>query len=197
MPRPSKILAHHLILSSYGFWLANDPRGSGSDELREQKFADLGDIHHGRKTIQPTRTELRVFYQQATPRLDYRPLWFGPREREMIGAAVHDVVERCGYTVWACAIGSNHAHVCVRYHRDKYETIWAKLTAQARTWLIAEKIVAPEHPVWAERPYSVYLHSAEDIRRTIAYVEGNPSKEGLARQAWAFVRSYEAKPVTQ
>lgn len=28
------IIAHHLILHGYGHWFPNDPRGSGSDEVR-------------------------------------------------------------------------------------------------------------------------------------------------------------------
>ena len=42
-------IAHHLLLHSYGHWLPNDPRGSGSDELRQEKFDHLGTIHKGRK----------------------------------------------------------------------------------------------------------------------------------------------------
>ncbi len=191
----SRILAHHLVLSGYGFWLANDPRGSGSTELREGKFEDLGPVHHGRKWMQPTRAELRRFYQAACPRLEHAPLWFDERLRGRIGALFGDVVRRRGYTVWACCVGSNHAHVCVRVHRDSYQTMWAHLTGQVRTTLVAEGLVEKEHKVWAERPDAVYLHTAEDIRRVIGYIEGNPEKEGLARQTWGFVKPYDGWPV--
>lgn len=30
------IIAHHLILHGYGHWLPNDPRGSGSREIRQR-----------------------------------------------------------------------------------------------------------------------------------------------------------------
>ena len=29
-----KVLAYHLVFTSYGFWLPNDPRGSWSDFVR-------------------------------------------------------------------------------------------------------------------------------------------------------------------
>ena len=48
MPGKS-VIAHHLIWTLYGHWLPNDPRGSGSRELLDEKFAPLGEIHHGRK----------------------------------------------------------------------------------------------------------------------------------------------------
>lgn len=30
---PHAVIAYHLILTTYGFWLPNDPRGSGSDPV--------------------------------------------------------------------------------------------------------------------------------------------------------------------
>ena len=190
-----RILAHHLILSSYGFWLPNDPRGSGSEDLREGKFEDLGEIHHGRKRLQPTRAELRAFYVKAFPKLEHAPIWFDDGMRDAIAGAFREVIERNGYTVWACAIGSNHAHLCVRYHRDRYENIWMNLVSQARVAVLARSMVGSEHPVWAHRPYSVFCCSTEDIGRTIAYIEGNPGKEGLSGQIWPFVRAYDGWPV--
>jgi REP element-mobilizing transposase RayT len=193
---PSKlpILAHHIVLSSCGFWLSNDPRGSGSDEIRAPKLDPLGPIHHGRQRLQPSRDELRRFYQQAFPRLDQTPIWFDEAKRSVIAEAFADVVTRCRYTVWACFIGSNHAHLCIRRHRDPYQTMWGSLTAQTRTSLIARGLAPEFHRVWAERPYSVFLHTPEDIRRVIAYIENNAPREGLPAQRWPFVRAYDGWP---
>ena len=192
-PRP-RTLAHHLVLSGYGFWLANDPRGSGSAELRDAKFQNLGPIHHGRNSIQPSREELRRFHQQACPKLEFAPLWFDDAMRTKIGDSFGQAIARQGYTVWPCSVGSNHAHVCVRVHRDSYQTMWSNLTSQARTNLLAQALAPPGHRVWAQRPYSVYLHSPGDIRRVIAYIENNPGKECLPRQYWAFVKPYHDWP---
>ena len=62
MIRPVTI-AVHLIFSGYGTWLPNDPRGSGSDEVRKLELDDLGPIHFGRKAEQPSRDELRAFHR--------------------------------------------------------------------------------------------------------------------------------------
>lgn len=48
-PRNRIVIAHHLVLMGYGHWLPNDIRGSGSDEIRNELLAVLGEIHHGRK----------------------------------------------------------------------------------------------------------------------------------------------------
>ena len=42
---PSWDHRHHLLWTLYGHWLPNDLRGSGSDELRNAKFAMLGPIY--------------------------------------------------------------------------------------------------------------------------------------------------------
>ena len=80
-PQRRIIIAHHLILSGYGHWLPNDPRGSGSEEIREEKLSDLGPIHHGRKQIQPPRRELKQFYRDANLLLDFEPIWFDDAKR--------------------------------------------------------------------------------------------------------------------
>jgi hypothetical protein len=46
------------------------------------------------------------------------------------------------------------------------------------------------HSPWADEGWDVYLDSEADIRRAVAYVEGNPEKEGKPRQRWSFVTAY-------
>ena len=49
MPQPI-VITHHLIWTAYGWWLPNDPRGSGSKTVRNPSLAQLGNLHFGRKT---------------------------------------------------------------------------------------------------------------------------------------------------
>lgn len=70
------IIAHHLVLMGYGHWFPNDIRGSGSDEIRKELIRELGEIHHGRKRIQPSKPELRAFHRLAEPLLEQPVLWF-------------------------------------------------------------------------------------------------------------------------
>lgn len=37
------VLAYHLILSAYGFWLPNDPRGSWSEVVRSPDLMEYGE----------------------------------------------------------------------------------------------------------------------------------------------------------
>jgi REP element-mobilizing transposase RayT len=188
------VIAHHLILHGYGHWLPNDPRGSGSVELREEKFADLGPIHTGRKPVQPPRSELKRFWSAARGRLEHPILWFDDAKRQAIGEAFAEVVRRERYTVWACAVVSNHAHLCVRRHRDDGHMMWQKLADEARQRLRAFAGVCDGHPVWSERPYVVFLYAPDEVRGRVHYIETNPAKEGLPQQHWPFVKPYDGWP---
>jgi len=55
------ILAYHLIFTLYGWWLPNDPRGSSSQLIRCEVIAELGELHLGRKRIQPSSKDIRAF----------------------------------------------------------------------------------------------------------------------------------------
>ncbi len=187
-------IASHLILHGYGHWLPNDPRGSGSEELREAKFADLGPIHHGRKRVQPPRDELRRFCRAAAPRLEFPLLWLDDAKRQAVGESFARVAASRRYTVWACAILGNHAHLCVRRHRDDPAMIWRALAEEAGTSLRRFADVSDDHPIWSNRPYKVYLKTSHDVKRVVAYIEQNPVKEELAAQSWSFVTAYDGWP---
>jgi REP element-mobilizing transposase RayT len=190
------IIAHHLIWTLYGHWLANDLRGSGSIELYDEKFAPLGSIHHGRKPkqLQPSRGELRAFHKKAEPLLNFRRFWIDEAKRQAIAGAFAKVIAERHYTVWACAILSNHAHMVIRRHRDDALRMWSEIAAASRLVLCAFAEIGERHPVWSSRPYRVFLCTPADVRGRIAYVEGNPEKEGLPKQRYDFVQSYNNWP---
>jgi REP element-mobilizing transposase RayT len=190
------IIGHHLIWTLYGHWLANDPRGSGSEALRDPKFAPIGDIHFGRKPehLQPSRDELKGFYREARPLLEFAPFWIDEAKRQALADIVREVVQRRPYTAWACAILSNHVHLVMRRHSDDAVAIWTTIADAARMHLRDFSDVEPDHPVWAARPYKVFLRTPREVRTRVRYVEGNPQKEGLAPQRYDFVTTYDNWP---
>ena len=188
------IIAHHLVLTLYGHWLSNDPRGSGSFETRKPELDELGPVHHGRKLNQPPRKELKQFYSHAEPLLDHTVFWIDPAKRQAIAEAFARAAKAFGYTVWACAILRNHAHLLVRRHRDQGHTMWDVFAASARDALREFSDVGAEHPVWSERPYVVFVYDPPGVKRRIGYIEQNPEKEGLERQEYSFVQPYDGWP---
>src|SRR6266496_163334 len=161
------IVAHHLIFHGYGHWLSNDIRGSGSTEIRDRKFEELGPIHQGRKKVQPSRDELREFSRKAEPLLTFPLLWFDSAKRQAIVDALGVLIARIGYAVYACAVLRNHMHAIIRRHRDNHLTIFDELAHASRQAIHGFDDVDDEHPVWSDRPYCTFLYSPADIRRSI------------------------------
>ena len=109
-------------------------------------------------------------------------------------------VERSGLPIWACAILPEHVHLVVARFRLDIEQIIIQLKGEATQQLIKENL----HPFgdrldhhgrppkcWARGEWSVFLENAEDIQRSITYVEQNPVKEGKKPQRWPFVCPYD------
>jgi REP element-mobilizing transposase RayT len=188
------ILAHHLIFTGYGHWLPNDPRGSLSPEIRKPELEDLGPIHLGRKPVQPSRKEIREFYHEAEGRLDHPVLWFEREARQVLGEALGSVVRQEGFTCYACAVLSDHAHLLVRRHRRTAREMIALFKAASARALVAGGFVPDGHPVWSHNDYVAYKDSPSAIRATIAYILGNLAKHRVERQDWGFVTPYDDWP---
>lgn len=189
-------IAHHLILTGYSHWPPNDPRGSGSKEIRKDELEQFGEIHPGRKPehLQPSRAELRSFHRSLKPMLEHEPIWFDTAKRQAVADAFAEVVAQNRYTCWACAVCSNHAHLLIRRHRDDALTMWRNFAQRSAERLRLLADVPPDHRIWSERPYKVFLYTPADVRSRIEYIESNPAKEGLPPQRWPFVLPYDGWP---
>src|SRR5688500_11235234 len=111
------VAGFHLIWTAYGWWLPNDPRGSSSQEIRVERIADLGELHEGRKAIQPPPRVLRDFYDEARKVLKHALTTFAPQDIELIAKGFRLVVTEQRYTCYACAILPEHVHVLIRKHK--------------------------------------------------------------------------------
>jgi REP element-mobilizing transposase RayT len=194
------VLAYHVILSAYGFWLPNDPRGSWSDFVRAWEIFRFGGPTKvdTRRSVarRPHDAELRRAAKRA---LKYPPVLFTGEQARAIAWGFADAIAEAGYVIYACAIMPDHVHLVVARHARKIETVTAHLKAKATMRLTAESLhPLAAHPQkngsfpspWAARGWSVYLDSVEDILRAIPYVENNPTREGLPRQKWSLVTPY-------
>jgi REP element-mobilizing transposase RayT len=188
--RPRRqILASHLVFTGYAHWFPNDLRGSGSQQIRKDELKPLGDILPGRQYSQPPREAVKQFFREGEEKIEHERIWFREPQRNAIGEAFGASAALHGYTLWACAICSNHAHVVARTHRDRSEVIWGNLAADATLALRGKNLVPKNHPVWSHRPYKVFLYTPEDVIGRIDYVNDNPGKEGLPLQIWPLVKA--------
>jgi len=194
MPRPI-VIAHHLIWTAYGWWLPNDPRGSTSRSVASDVIAELGELHYGRRRIQPARRVVHEFYEKAKAVLTHPLLDLGLAETLVVAEGFREAIEHERYTCYACAILPDHVHVLIRKHKHAAEQMIENLQQVSRLRLLRGGFRTADHPVWATSGWKVFLDHPTDVRRTIRYVEGNPAKSRLPPQRWAFVQPYDGWPL--
>ena len=195
------VLAYHLILSAYGFWLPNDQRGSWSEFVRAYELTAFGPA-----TKTNTRQSVAGRRIDATRRAAMRtalvrqPVLFDGRQARAIAFGFADYVGRSMVPVHACAIMPDHVHLVIGRFRLSIERICEQLKGAATARLNRED----RHPFvdqpyrndrlptpWARKGWWVYLDSAPDVRCSIRYVNENPVRAGLRPQRWSFVTAYE------
>ena len=190
------VIAYHLVWTAYGWWLPNDPRGSGSSTIRSDVLSDLGELHFGPKKIQPPGKVIGAFYEDATNLLRHPLLRFDDAEIAQIGQAFTQVIAEHEYTCYVCGIMPDHVHVLVRKHKHSAEEIARCFMETSRQRLIEYGTRAITHPVWiAGSGWKVFLEHPDEIRRTIKYIANNPIKDGLPAQHWSFVTEYNGWPL--
>jgi REP element-mobilizing transposase RayT len=180
------VIAYHLIWTSYGHWLPNDPRGSGSKTVASDLLAELG---------QPAGREIQAFYDQAHKVLKYPVLTFGPVEIAIIAKAFGEEIAKQTYTCYGCAVMPDHAHLLIRKHKHLAEDMIENLQNASRAVLGAIEFGGYCHPIWTLGGWKVFLDHPAEVRRTIRYIRSNPGKEGLEEQTWDFVKDYDDWPL--
>jgi len=194
------VRAYHVIITAYGFWLPNDPRGSWSDFIRQWEL-----LRYGKATKVTTRQSVAGrphdvhLREEAKRALRYPPVMFTGVQARAVGVGFRLAIEESHYTVHACSILPEHAHLVVARHAHRAELIAGHLKGRATQELLREEL----HPLaayrqtdgtipspWARKSWSVFLRTDTAIRRAIRYVEENPQKEGKPRQRWPFVASF-------
>jgi REP element-mobilizing transposase RayT len=197
------VIGFHVIVTAYGFWLPNDPRGSWSDFVGAWELLRFGratkvTTHRSLASV-PHDREQRLAAKRA---LKYPPVRFTPEQIKSIAKGFARAAKESGYVVYACAILHDHAHLVIGRHERTVEQLTAHLKAFATRQLRADN-VHPFEPharedgsvtsVWAEGLWKVFLFTEAEMRRAIKYVQDNPPKEGMPEQEWGFVTRYEGE----
>jgi REP element-mobilizing transposase RayT len=198
------VIAYHLIFTTYGFWLPNDPRGSWSNLVRSLDLYRAA----GPATKVSTHRSLAAVPHNRSARLEakaalhYPPVTFSPPQIAAVGEGFAASVARSRFIIHACSILPTHVHAVVKRHVYDIETVMNQLKGQASTALTRANLhpfqntLLPggkRHSPWAEEGWDVYLNNEAAIRRSMAYVENNPVKEGLAPQHWPFITPYDPR----
>ncbi len=184
------ILASHIIIGAYGFWLPNDPRGSWSD------FVGSYELHrYGRATKTDARRSVAGKRHDATARkaakgaLKRPPIFFTGIQAREIARGFASYAREAELRIFACAVLPDHMHLVLGRHRLEVEQLAIQPKAAATRSIKAAGLECPHRP-FARGEWKVYLETPADIRRAIRYVENNPLKENKPRQRWSFISPY-------
>lgn len=191
------VIAYHLILTFYGFWLPNDPRGSWSDFVRAwelRRFGPATKTNERRSLAWDPHDALKR--REAKEHLARPQVHLDGLQARAVARGFSRFVDRSGVVVYACAILPAHVHVVVARHRYSIEEIARHLKADATTQLGREG----RHPFrsdvyrngalpspWARGQWTCYIDESDYARNAVRYVNRNPTREGHKAQDWSFV----------
>lgn len=187
------VRALHLIFTAYGFWLPNDPRGSGSKVVWSDPLLIYGPATktHSRTSVAKARHD-HILRVEAKSQLKYPPVEFTGVQAQSIGIGFRIAMEEAGYECLACAILPSHVHIVLSRHPRDGMQIIGHLKSKATHQLRETKQWLEERTPWGLKGRVVFLDSVPQIRAAISYAERNPLEAGLRRQKWTFVRPYGA-----
>jgi REP element-mobilizing transposase RayT len=192
------VLAYHLIMTAYGFWLPNDERGSWSDFVRAwELFLSGGPATrtNERRSLarepHDIRKRLKMKKHLVRPAVEFNGL-----QALTIGKGFASYCRRSGLIIYACSIFPKHVHLVVARHTCSIEQV-ARLLKGAATTALYEAGLLPFQneryadrrcpSPWTRKEWSVFLDYLRDIIRACAYTSGNAQREGKPRQHWSFV----------
>lgn len=188
----------HLIFSTYGFWLPNDPRGSGSTRVRTSHVNDAGGEATKVSTTRsaaarPHDRRLRLAAKQA---LKYPPVELSELQARAVARGIAAMLPKVELVIHACAIMPDHVHAVVAGHPFDGDQIIACLKRAGTRGMTDEGL----HPLaayrrtngklpcpWGGGGWKVFLNTPKEMLDRILYVERNPIRAGFKPQRWSFV----------
>jgi REP element-mobilizing transposase RayT len=186
------ILAFYSIFSMYGFWMPNDPRGSGSEYVAAWEL-----FRYGPATKTDSRRSVAGVPHDWARRLaakdvlTFPPVKITGSQAVNVANGFRRACDESGYRLHALAILPEHVHAVIGWHRRNIRKVVGHLKSRATTTLKeAGHWPDADRPVWGAHGWNVFLNTHAAVERAIRYVERNPEKEGKKRQRWSFVVPY-------
>jgi len=192
------LLAFHAIISAYGFWLPNDPRGSWSTYVGSRTLHRFGGsatkiITRQSVASQPHNSKLR---QASKSQLKHPVVKFTGEQARFIVNGFQQVSDEAKYTFLALSVLPTHIHAVIGNHQRKPAQVIGHLKRGATDQLINGKLHPClidgwiTHSCWARQAWAVYIDTEAHLQRAIQYVLDNPLKDGMRRQRWKIVKRH-------
>lgn len=158
------MIAFHAILSAYGFWLPNDPRGSWSTYVGSHVLHRFG----GDATKVTTRQSVAshrhntALRQKAKSLLKHPPIRFTGEQVIAIVNGFQQVADHAGYQFRARSMMPTHLHAVICKHERNPARIIGHLKRGATDQLIADNLHPSladgwiTHSCWTRQAWAVY-----------------------------------------
>lgn len=195
------VIGFHVVMTCYGFWLPNDPRGSGSWEVWSDALRVFGPATHvdSQRSVAKRPHDINV-RRQAKRALKREPVVLNGAQCLFIAQGFRKYLADHQIECYACSVMPEHVHLVLARPRMTIERTMTGLKAASVHRLIQKRL----HPfqseidagakvpkMWARDGRHIFLLDDADVWRSIKYVEDNPTFSRLPRQEWSFVVSYK------
>lgn len=189
------MIAFHAIISAYGFWLPNDPRGSWSTYVGSRTLHGFGGNATKTTTTRSVASRPHNHSQRRSAKalLKYPAVRFNGEQARSITKGFEQIADDAGYRILALAVLPTHLHAVIAKSQREPARVVGHLKRGATDRLIADNLHPSlvhgwiTHSCWAKRSWAVYLDTQTQLQRAIRYVEDNPIKDGMRHQRWAVV----------
>ena len=136
------ILAYHSIFGMYGFWLPNDPRGSGSDYIASWELLRYGPATKTDSRRSVAHRPLPPNWQcEAKTALQWPPASVTGRQALSIGEGFATAAGEGPYRIYACAILPEHVHLVIGVSSRRIRAVVGHLKSRAHTCFEAGAVV--------------------------------------------------------
>ena len=152
----STAVAYLITFRCYGTWLHGDERGS-----QDRRFHN----RYGAPKIAPDPDKVA----SRERLLKSQPFLLGPREREVVEAAIKETCRYREYLLHAQHVRTNHAHVVVE-NSDTPERIINAFKANATRALRSARLLGQSDKAWSRHGSTKYLWTDAEVTNAIDYV---------------------------
>ena len=192
--KPASAAGYHLTITTYGFWLPIDPRGSWSDFVASWEL-----FRFGRATITDTRRSVaRIAHDwrarlAAKSALKHPSVSFDGQQALAVTNGFAKAAREEGFRLWALTVLPEHVHPDIARQERSIEWICKRMErAGTRAQLQAERHPFERHAdedgnvpmMWARGRKKVFLNSAlifsvgSAMSRTIRSRKANAASRG-------------------
>lgn len=204
MRKSRPVIAFHVIMTYYGFWLPNDPRGSGSKNVWSKPLQAFGPATYvnSRQSVAKRLHDLQI-RRLAKAHLKHPPVVFDGEQARCVAHGFRNHLAKRSIDCFACSVMPEHVHLVLARWEQPIEDVMIDLKGAATH----ELLESGRHPfqgchdrgvklpkLWARGGRKIFLFDAHGMRRCIDYVERNPLFDGLPKQRWSFVKPFAANP---